>query len=76
MEPIEFTAILPSIQAAIRFHGDGGARIQLDIDEPQRMQIYKLNELKGIEFRVTIAPIDENNKDVMGVNPDYIGGDV
>ena len=76
MEPIEFTAILPSIQAAVRFHGDGGARVQLDIDEQNRVEVYKLLELKGVVFNVSVSPL-EKGKDVgTSSNPDYDGGDV
>lgn len=61
VEPIEFNAILPSVQAAIKFSGDGGARIQLDVSEQDRMQIYKLNELKNMVFRVSIIPLPDED---------------
>ncbi|MCK9602354.1 MAG: hypothetical protein M0R06_25135 [Sphaerochaeta sp.] len=61
MKPIKFSAILPPVQAAIKLDGQGGARIQLDIPEEDRMQVYQLNELKGMVFEVTVS-LPQKNK--------------
>jgi hypothetical protein len=54
VKDIKFSAILPPVQAAIKSDGQGGYRIQLDIPEEDRMQVYQLNELKGMVFEVTV----------------------
>lgn len=59
MDPIRFSAILPSIQSAIRLDGSGGARIQLEVPEEDRMEVYKLNELKGCVFTVSIERVED-----------------
>ena len=52
-----FSAVLPSIATAIRFHGDCGARIQLDIDDSYVEQVKKLIEWRNTELRVTVRPV-------------------
>lgn len=33
INPVEFPATIPAIETAVKIHGDGGARMQLDIAE-------------------------------------------
>jgi hypothetical protein len=55
MDPIIFSAILPPIQTAITFSGNGdGARIKLDIPETDVAQAAKLLLMTGKELKVTV----------------------
>ena len=56
-EPASFLASFPSIQTAIKIHGDGnGARIQLDIPESEMGEAMKLLLWRQMVLRVTIEP--------------------
>lgn len=51
-----FRATLPPILSAIRFSGDGGMRVQLDIPESDLGEATKLLLWKGAVLRVTVGP--------------------
>lgn len=51
---ISFIASLAPLSSAINSHGQGGFRIQLEVPEDEYMEIYKLDRLKGMAFRVVI----------------------
>ena len=49
-----FLAIIPNIGTAIKIHGDGGWRIQLDIDASQEGAALELLTMRGKVLRVTV----------------------
>jgi hypothetical protein len=51
-----FRASLPPILSAIRFSGDGGMRVQLDIPETDLGEATKLLLWKGTVLRITVEP--------------------
>jgi hypothetical protein len=51
---INFIAILPDIQSAIKISGNGAIRLQLDIPESELPNAIKMVTMKGKAFRVTI----------------------
>jgi len=56
-EKASFLAAFPSIQTAIKIHGDGnGARIQLDIPESEMGEAMKLLLWRQMVLRVTVEP--------------------
>ena len=56
-DPASFLASFPSIQTAIKIHGDGnGVRIQLDIPESEMGEAMKLVLWRQMVLRVTIGP--------------------
>jgi len=54
MNSVTFTAVFPAIQAAIRFHGEGGMRITLDIDESQVGEAAALLMWRGKVMKITV----------------------
>ena len=55
MEPITFSASLPSVQAAIKISGNGdGARIQLDIPQTHIAEAVKMTMMQGQLLKVTV----------------------
>ncbi len=51
-----FLATIPLTLSAIRFGGDGDARIMLDVPESEIAQVAKLLLMRGRVLRVTIQP--------------------
>jgi len=60
---VSFEAVLPSTASAIRFHGDCGARITLDIDDGVHNegveQVKRLIDWRGKVLRVTVRPVSK-----------------
>jgi hypothetical protein len=52
-------AIIPNIGTAIKIHGDGGWRIQLDIDASQEAKALELLTMRGKVLKVTVEETDE-----------------
>ena len=57
-----FRASLPPILSALRFSGDGGMRVQLDIPETDLGEATKLLLWKGTVLRITVEP-EEKGRD-------------
>lgn len=53
----EFTAWLPSTMTALRFHGDCGARIVLEIDDSFVDEVKKLIDWRNGLLEVTVRPV-------------------
>ena len=63
-ESASFLASFPSIQTAIKIHGDGnGARIQLDIPESEMGEAMKLLLWRQMVLRVTVEPGSDRGRD-------------
>jgi len=56
VEEIRFLAIIPHTQTAIRLHGEGGARLTLDVDMTQEDELLKLKNMRDVMLVVTIRP--------------------
>jgi len=56
-DSITFHATLPTIGGAIKFAGDGGARVQLDVDQQAEGDMVPLLLWRGMLLKVTIEPI-------------------
>ena len=67
-EAASFLASFPSIQSAIKIHGDGnGMRIQFDVPESEMAEAVKLLAWRQQVLRVTVEPdsgraTDENRR--------------
>ena len=55
-ESATFTATLPPIMSALRFSGDGGRRIMLDVPESEMGEAVKLLMWRQMPLRVTVGP--------------------
>lgn len=55
-EVATFTATLPPIMSALRFSGDGGCRIMLDVPESEMGEAVKLLMWRQVPLRVTVEP--------------------
>ena len=55
-ESATFTATLPPIMSALRFSGDGGCRIMLDVPESEMGEAVKLLMWRQMPLRVTVGP--------------------
>lgn len=51
---ITFTATIPPTESAIKIHGDGGARIMLDVAESCMGAFMPMLVMRGKIFRVTV----------------------
>jgi hypothetical protein len=52
----EFAASIPQIQSAIKFGGDGSARVQLDVFESELAEVVKLAAFgRDVELRVVVS---------------------
>lgn len=58
-DPIQFIASFPQTQGAIKFDGNGGARIQLDSPDTEAYQIARCIPLRGKLLKVTIEEVGE-----------------
>ena len=56
-EHTTFVAAFPAIQSAIKFGGDGGVRIQLDIPDTDAAAAVKLLGWRRMVLMVTVAPV-------------------
>lgn len=54
MKPITFTASIPPIETAIKIHGDGGARMILDIAEDCLKEFLPACSMRGKILHVTL----------------------
>ena len=55
-DEVRFRAVFPSTQSAVRFHGAGGMRIQLDIPESEMSRAVDLVAWRQRVLVVTIRP--------------------
>ncbi len=55
-DTIEFTASLPGSDGCIKIHGDGGARLTLDIPDNQLPAALHMVKMRHTAFDVTIRP--------------------
>jgi hypothetical protein len=53
-ERVEFLAIIPSIASAIKFAGDEGARVTLDVDGMNEADMLPLLAMRGKLLKVVI----------------------
>lgn len=53
----KFSAILPFVAGAIRFHGDSGIRITLEIDDSGVEEVKKLIDWRHGALEVTVRPV-------------------
>jgi len=59
-KPVTFTASIPPIETAIKIHGDGGARLILDIAEDCLDEFLPAFSMRGAVLSVTLK---ETNSD-------------
>ena len=59
-ESATFTATLPPIMSALRFSGDGGCRIMLDVPESEMGEAVKLLMWRQMPLRVTVKPEEQD----------------
>jgi hypothetical protein len=59
-KPVTFTASIPPIETAIKIHGDGGARLILDIAEDCLAEFLAAFSMRGKILKVTLK---ETNSD-------------
>lgn len=53
----KFSAVLPAVAGALRFHGDGGTRVTLDIDDSFTEEMKKLIDWRNRLLEVTVRPV-------------------
>lgn len=53
-DSIEFSASIPAIDSAIKFHGDAGARLMLDVAENNMGAFVRILTMRGKRLRVKI----------------------
>lgn len=53
---IKFTASIPTAATAIRFHGEGGARLILDIPANQEADFLPILAMRETALEVTLQP--------------------
>jgi len=51
---VTFTASIPTIETAIKIHGEGGARLQLDIAESDMGGFLPALIMRGHQLKVTL----------------------
>ena len=51
---VKFEATIPPIETAIKLHGDGGARMMLDISDGDLGEFLQTLKLRGKRLRVTL----------------------
>jgi hypothetical protein len=56
--PVTFRAAIPPVETAIKIHGGGGARVQLDIADEDMGDFLKVLPLRGETLLVTFAKDD------------------
>lgn len=57
VQEAKFSAILPFVAGAIRFHGDSGIRITLEIDDSGVEEVKKLIDWRHGALEVTVRPV-------------------
>jgi hypothetical protein len=55
-DEVRFRAVFPNTQSALRFHGGGGLRIQLDIPESEMSRAVELLAWRQRVLVVTVRP--------------------
>ena len=55
---VTFQASIPSLETAIKIHGDGGARLMLDVAESDLAGFLPALAYRGKRLRVTIEEAD------------------
>jgi hypothetical protein len=60
MKPVSFTASIPPIETAIKIHGDGGARLILDVAEDCLGEFLPACAMRGKVLRVTLEERSRN----------------
>ncbi len=53
-EPVSFPATIPPSETAIKVHGEGGARLQLDISEADLPAFLPALAMRGWRLSVTV----------------------
>jgi len=53
----KFSAVLPAVAGAIRFHGDSGARVTFDVDDSFTEEVKKLIDWRIMLLEVTVRPV-------------------
>ena len=56
---VSFTASIPPIETAIKIHGDGGARLILDIAESDLGAFLPACTMRGKRIKVTLEDVSE-----------------
>jgi hypothetical protein len=56
IKPVTFRASIPQLETAIKIHGEGGARLQLDIAESDLAGFLPALVMRGHVLRVTLEP--------------------
>ena len=57
-DPVTFKASIPPMETAIKIHGEGGARVQLDIAEDDIADFLKTIPMRCTPLLVTFAEDD------------------
>jgi len=55
-QSVSFNASIPPMETAIKIHGEGGARMQLDIAESDLGGFLPALVMRGKRLRVTLEP--------------------
>lgn len=53
-DTVQFPAVIPFLETAIKFHGEGGARLTLDIAESDLAAFVPTLKLRGKSLMVTL----------------------
>jgi hypothetical protein len=61
-DEVTFRAVFPSTQSAVRVHGSGGMRIQLDIPESEMSRAVELLAWRQKVLVVTVRPEREGER--------------
>jgi hypothetical protein len=60
-KPVTFQATIPPSETAIKIHGEGGARLQLDISETDLSTFLPALVMRGKQLMVTL--VAESNRE-------------
>ena len=60
---VEFPATIPHLETAIKFHGEGGARIQLDVAESDLGKFLPVLAYRSKRLLVRFRLADNNEED-------------
>ncbi len=61
-KPVSFPATIPPSETAIKVHGEGGARMQLDIAESDLGAFLPALVMRGKRLVVTLAAVGEEQE--------------
>ncbi len=57
-KPVSFPATIPPSETAIKVHGEGGARLQLDISEADLPAFLPALAMRGWRLSVTVQAVE------------------